>query len=313
MSEGAIRGDVLSRDELDALLATLADERHEKDAEARAGAMPSREVGRARGGPPAALGRALEQWAHEQARRLSSIHQTTIQFPLSRWEGMTLGDLAEAIPPSDIFAVVELSPPTSVAYLWLGRPLLFSMMTLAYGARGAKAAAPVARPYTRIEKRFYRHLCSELLASLDDAWSDLVPVRSRVVGVDGLDRLYEDAHDPVMVATFEVAGLSDFGRMRLALPPAPFEALAASTTRVAPTRRAELQEAVLDTKVALRVEAGAAELSLRELAGLAVGQVLPLQSERDGDFVVRVEGRPKFRGIRGSVGGRLAIQITERI
>ncbi len=310
MSEGAVRGDVLSRDELDALLATLADERSEKDGE-RAGA--GREGGRARASAPTALGRHLEHWAHEQARRLSSVHQTTVQFPLSRWETMSSGELAEAIPPSDLLTVVEFSPNNAVGYLWLGRPLLFSMMALSYGAPSVKAAAPVARPYTRIEKRYYRHFSSELLSTLDAAWQDLVELRSRVLTVDGLDRLYEDAHDPMLVATFEVEGLSDFGRMRLALPAGPFESLAGSPARVAPTRRCELEDAVLDTAVSLRVEAGGLDLTLRALAGLEVGQVLPLDTERDGEFVVRIEGRPKFRGLRGAVGNRLAIQITERL
>jgi flagellar motor switch protein FliM len=314
VSDGTLHGDVLSRDELDALLSTLADERHLQDAEVRAGVLATRDASsRGRAIPYPALSRAVDQWAAEQAHRLSSTYQTTIRFQLSRFESMTLNELAETIPPSDVLTVMEVSPPRSVAFLWLGRPLLFSLMALSYGARSAKAAAPVARPYTRIERRFYRHQSSELLASLDGAWSDLVPARSRVLSVDGLDRLYEDAHDSVLVATFEVHGLYEFGRMRLALPPAPFEALAGNTGRVEPARRAEVEEAVLDTMVALRVEAGVADLSLRELAGLKVGQVLPLESGREGSFVVQVEGRPKFRGLRGSVGGRLAIQITGRV
>lgn len=310
MSDGGLQGDVLSRDELDALLATLADERHAQD-EARSGHASPREGSRGRAYP--ALGRAVELWASEQARRLSSIYQTTIEFPLSRWEALTLGELAEVIPPSDVLSVLELSSPRGIGYLWLGRPLLFSLMALSYGAGSAKTAAPAGRPYTRIEKRFYRHQSSELLATLDGSWSDLVATETSVLTVEGLDRLYEDAHGTVMVATFEIRGLSEFGRMRLALPPGPFEALAGNATRAEPGNREELEDVVLGTEVSLRVEAGGADVSLRELAALEVGQVLPLQAERAGDFLVKVEGRPKFRGQRGSVGGRLAIQITERL
>ena len=51
MSDGGLQGDVLSRDELDALLATLADERDAKDEEARSGVLSRREA--AQPGEPA--------------------------------------------------------------------------------------------------------------------------------------------------------------------------------------------------------------------------------------------------------------------
>lgn len=317
MSDGALQGDVLSRDELDALLATLADEREADDADARSGVLSRRESaqpgGRPRGGLYPALARAVAQWATDQGRRLSSIYQTTIEFHLSQWEETTLGELAETIPPADMMAVLELGPPRGIGFLWLGRPLLFSLMTLSFGARTPKAAAPVARAYTRIERRFYRHQAESLVGSIDEAWADLVPARTRVLTVDGLERLYEDAHDRVLLATFEVRGLAEFGRLRLALPPAAFAPLAGNAGRVVPANQEEVTDAVLDTVVSLRVEAGGIDLSLSGLAALKVGEVLPIEAEREGSLIVHVEGRPKFRGQRGSVGGRLAIQITERI
>jgi flagellar motor switch protein FliM len=46
---------------------------------------------------------------------------------------------------------------------------------------------------------------------------------------------------------------------------------------------------------------------------LQAGSVVPIDAASDGSLLVRVAGRPKFRAIRGALGQRLAVQLTERI
>jgi len=318
VSEAGFHGDVLSREELDALLASLADARDLQEG-GEGGVLPGRRE--IRGGPADRarhtlypfLARAVAQWAEVQARSLSAVFQTTISLSLSRWEELTLGDLADTIPSADVVAMMETGPPRGLGFLWLGRPLFFSLLALSFGARTPKAAAPVARSYTGIERRFYRRVADEMVARLNDSWVELMEARSRVLSVEGPERLYEESHERVMLATVDVHGLADFGRLRLALPPAPFQPLAHTTARVEPSRRADVELAVREMPVSVRVEGGATELTLRDLSNLEVGRILPLDSETPGELLVRVEGRPKFRAVRGAVGSRLAVQVTDRV
>jgi len=41
--------------------------------------------------------------------------------------------------------------------------------------------------------------------------------------------------------------------------------------------------------------------------------VIPIESRRDGSVLAHVEGAARFRGMRGAVEGRLAVQILERL
>ena len=63
----------------------------------------------------------------------------------------------------------------------------------------------------------------------------------------------------------------------------------------------------------LRAEVGRAEITLGELGRLQPGDEIPLRAAAPEGYVVSIEGQPKFRAVRGSVGGRLAVQILERI
>ncbi len=316
MSEAGVHGDVLTRDELDALLASLADERDGGidvgSGERQLVLRDARRAGRGRQTLYPALARAVEQWTTDQGRSLSAIYQQTISFNLTGWEEASLGDLADAIPPTDVVGVMETSPPRGLGFVWIGRPLLFSLMALSFGGSAA-TAAPLARRYTGIERRFYRRVADEMVHGLDAAWGPLVEARSRLLSVDQPARLYEEGHEKVILASIDVKGLADFCRMRLALPPAPFHSLVASQVRVEPGRRDDVAAAVLEMPVQLRVEAGSTQLTLRELSALQVGQTIAIDTEEPGALLVRVEGRPKFHAVRGSVGSRLAVQVTDRV
>lgn len=316
MSE--LQSQVLTREELDALLSSLAEESREREAAERPSGPFRRDSKRpcARGGDTLpALGRVLEQWAVNQGRALSTIYQTPITCSLEGWESVTLGELAETVLPEDRIAVFEIGPPRSQGFLLPNRTLIFAQLCLAFGSRPAGARAPApTREYTRIEKRFLRHLAEQTLASLQTAWEDLVPARAQILAVDEPQRLLDEAHETVLLATFELGGLAEFARLRLALPVAPFQRLqAAPKARAATPQRNDLAPVVLDTAVQLRVEVGSAELRLSELGRLQVGSVIPITPADEEALIVRVEDRPKFRAIRGTVGRRLAVQLTDRV
>jgi flagellar motor switch protein FliM len=313
-----LQGQVLTREELDALLASLAEESREREAAERPSGPFRRDVKRSvgrSGSALPALGRVLEQWAVDRGRSLSTTYQTPITCVLASWESVTQGELAETVLPEDRIAVFELGPPRSHGFLLPSRALLFAQLCLAFGSRPAGARAPApTREYTRIEKRFLRFLCEQTLASLQDVWQDVVPARAQLVAVDEPQRLLDDAHETVLLASFELEGLAEFARLRLALPMAPFQRLQTAPKVVsAAPQRSDLAPAVLDTAVQLRVEVGSAELRLSELGRLQVGSVIPITPADDDALIVRVEGRPKFRAIRGTVGRRLAVQLTGRV
>jgi flagellar motor switch protein FliM len=242
------------------------------------------------------------------------VYQFRIEYRIVGWQEMPLGEAADRLVDSDRIVLFEVEPHADLGFVWLSRPLLFALLGLIFGARpGRPRCAIPERPYTRIEERVYQRLAQETLDRLGDCFEGLTDMRSRVLSFDAPARLRADAHDRVVVGTLDVQGLGDICRMRFGLPRAPFEALRAPIRAVQPGRRAALAHAVTEMPMKLRVELGSAEMSLSELAALREGSVIPVDAAVDGSLLVRIGGRPKFRAIRGTVGQKLAVQLTGRL
>jgi len=300
---------ILTREELDALLASL---------ELPAEPEPWRRVGvgslaaRSRA-VSIALMRAMDAFGEEESRRMSNLHQITLRLSLIGWREVERWELAEAMLPTDKAVLFSVGSGGAEGALVIGRPLLFHLLALHFGAHPqSRTLPPPARPYTRIETRFYQRFARDLLEDLEAAWSSVLPLHPRITGVVDKEVVAEKADERIFYASFDVRGFGEVCRLRVALPTSALADLERST-RDARSGNAPVEEAVRDMEVEVHAELGTVQLPLSRLARLQVGEVLPLQTSEDGDLVVRVGETPKFKAVHGSVGSRAAIKLTERV
>ncbi len=316
MSDAATPGDVLSREELDALLSSLAEER--ADLERRDGAgSPFRREKRARARKPAlpSLMRGIEWFAFQHGRTLSSTYQTRVVISVIGWEESSTHEFADVLLPTDRVVAFEMGEGGPQGFLLVARPLLFTWLELAFGAKALSARlAPPRRPYTRIEERFLRRVGAELLGVLERSLKELCPGPYRLTALEDAERLRDRAATPCLLASLDLSGLGDVCRLRFAFPLAPFKAHdAPHAVAASGAERSRVARNVLEMPVTMRAEVGSAELSLARLAGLRVGDVVTIDRSDAADLVLRIDGPAKFRAVRGAVGKRLAVQVTERI
>ncbi len=305
MSETEPRS-LLSREELQALLTELRSEAGER--------------GRPSEGDGPRLGRwarLLGEFAEDQSRALSTLHQRSIELELIEMEELDLREFAAMLLPTDLVAELELQPGDHRLYLLLGRSLVYAWLALAFGARADTPSLPVpARPYSRIEERFLRRAAGDLVRQLQTTWSFRSAVTIRVVDLLEPGSL-EPEPAPFAMASFDVTGLGDPCRLRILLPSGLYAVEKERESRDVVERRQHLasglERAVLEVAVRVRAEAGYADLPLRRVAGLQVGDLLPLEPSDPRGLVVRIEEEPKYVAERGSVGGRLAIQLIESL
>ncbi len=304
---------VLSREELSALLADLAD-RQQHEERARHGSRPF--AGGAGGKRPARLApllRSLEGFGDELARALSSLHQVPLEWRLLEWEELAPREFAETLHPTDLVFELELSPGAERAWLLIGRSLAYGWLSLAFGARPGRVRETLPeRPYTRIERRFLRRAAEEVLRQLDTHVGESWRLSLRLGALVEPEALAELRGGPRLAVSFAVRGLGELGRLRLLLPPEAFDA-ASEPASTSAAGTADVEAALLAMPVAVSVEAGEAELPLARLAALAPGDLIPLQPADPDGLLVRIGGEPRFRAQRGRVGTRLAVQITGRV
>ena len=303
MKSGA-QADILSREELDALLEEMPGLLAERAAAAEGGGSRESDL---------ELERANALFGFEYGRALSNRHERAIQFVLIGQREMELAELAELMLPTDLAGVFQIQPKGLSGSLLLSRPFFFEMLCTLFGAGpNLKPIRPPIREYTRIERRFYMRIVKEMLARLEEQWQAIAPVTLAFGGMQGRAVVAESEVRSAIVATFDVRGFSESCRVRLAVPSEAFRKAGQAPSRAA---KGSPQPGIslLEVPMRLRAQVWTVVLTVAEAGRLEVGQTIPLDVPTDGSLTVRIGEREKFRGIAGTRGSKRAVQLQERI
>ena len=296
---------VLSREELDALLAEMPQLLEAESEEAEVAWPRSVDL---------ELQRANALFATEQAQALSNRHQRVISIHLIGHRDVDLPELAEMMLPTDLAAGFRVMPKGFEGYLLLSRPFFFQLLSMSFGAGPTiKPTRPPVRDYSRIERRFYARAANEMVDRIGSAWSTIMPVALDMHGLVSRASVAEVEAAPVVLATFEVRGFGEACRIRLAIPAECFgkETASPDVSRIRSKRGPEVS--LEKVPIRLRAEVGEAKMNLGEIGRLRVGDLIPIETSTDGHLRIRVGERVKFKAIAGVQGARRAVQLTERV
>jgi len=152
---------------------------------------------------------------------------------------------------------------------------------------------------------------------IEAVWSSRTPVKIRIVDVLGPEFLPPSASKWAL-ASLDVEGLGDLCRLRMLIDSGLYaEDADVEDIQVDQSERIEvahgMERQVLEMPVRVRVEAGHAQVPLQQVAALRVGDVISLERSDSRGLLVRIEEEPKYVGVRGTVGARLAVQLVESL
>lgn len=297
-------GEILSRAELDALIAEMPGLLAERSAAGDGTGSRDADL---------ELERANEAFGDDYGRMLSNRHERSIHFSLIGQRAIELSELAELMLPTDVVGAFQILPRGLGGAVLLSRPFFFEMLCLLFGAGAEiKSSRPPTRDYTRIERRFYGRIVKEMLGRLEAQWKTVAPISLVWNGLLGRAAVGEGDSRPAVLATYDVKGFGQASRVRIAVPSEVF-ARAGATPVKAAKAGASTGVSVLDVPIRLRAQIGTAELPLAEAGRLKVGQSIVLDVPSDGSLTVCIGDRERFRGIAGTRGTRKAVQLQERI
>jgi flagellar motor switch protein FliM len=111
------------------------------------------------------------------------------------------------------------------------------------------------------------------------------------------------------------------GRITFCLPYSTIEPIRAKLYAGFQTERLEVDQSWLrritqqlqNVEVEVSAEFGTADINVRSLLGLQVGDIIRLEQDYDSPLVMRVEGVPKFTGFARVVRQKNAVEIVTRM
>lgn len=320
--------EILSQNEIDNLIASLVEENDRRPpGAARAPAAPQRRV-------RSYDFRRPDKFSKDQLRTLQMLHEnfarllttffsanfrTMVQMIIGSVDQMTYQEFIQSVSNPSVLSVFRLHPLQGTCVLDINPLVAFPMLDRLFGGPGATLGQP--RPLTEIETSVMQRVIGGSLAALSDAWRNIIEVEPQLEAVE-TNPLFVQAAAPgeiVVGIAIDVRVGEHVGVITLCLPFMTLEPIlaklsaqnwfAAGGRELKSEQGSELKERVGAARITVAARLGAVHLTVEEVLGLGVGDVLVLDQGVDDRVTVCVGNRPKFVGRPGTVRGKLAVAI----
>ncbi len=173
--------------------------------------------------------------------------------------------------------------------------------------------------FTRIERAIARRLLGRLVTAINHAWSAVAHIEAAVTDcVDSADDVRLGGDDSVIVVGYAAEAEDKRFRIDLAMSGDALNAVRDSLTMenilrasLGGTAKPDSQSGAIIESVSLEiaVELGSANVSVSDLAGLSVGDIIRLEQRVGDSILLRVQGEPMFYAYPGLWGPKMAVQI----
>lgn len=321
---------ILSQQEIDELIRDLA---AEQSGQAEA---PSPVVAVEAAGEVAPYDfRRPSKFSRDQLRSLERIHQqfgrllgimlgallrTDLAARVVSVQQLTYGEFIRSVPNPSLLGVFDFGQAGDRIVLELSLDLGFNIYERLAGGSGSAHVGH--REPTDIELQVLRR---QVLGIIGDAyrqaWGAFLPLAIELRDVE-INPTYINLvldQDVILWISLEAEMTETRDTLNLCLPYSALEPLLPKLSNEYLLRaqgkphsqdRERLHRLLRDTMVPVQAVLGTADLEIRELMELKVGDVLILDTGIHEEIKLYVANRPKFRGRAGRVGHRLAVRLT---
>lgn len=277
-----------------------------------------------------------ERFSKEQMRAVELVHEslaerlTTSLPPYLRTEFRPrvvhieqgrADDFLKDLPAGTLFHVLLLDPLPGRMVLVIGQDLTWLLLERLLGGTTPNRKKPGV--LTDIGQSLIKGMVEYMLNDIKAAWAKVVTLEPKLedstTNHHWVQMMMGNAR--VMLVSFEITLGDVTGTMGIYIPFSMLKPVAnvlnphvwiagLEERRTDDGVREKTVQGLQQIYVPLRVMLGSAELTCGELLALSPGDVIPLDTPINKYLEVNVGDRPHFEGQVGTIGQRLAIQIT---
>lgn len=314
--------EVLSQDEIDALLTTVDQEdvaassvSIESEVEVRPYDLTSQDRA-VRGRLP-----TLELLGEKFARQLRVDLQNLLKYPIEVGAGgvqiLDYGEYITTLYVPTSITIVKFQPLAGHGMVIIDAKLVSRMVDQFFGGDG-KNISVEGRDFTPTEKRVIARILEMIYRDLAQAWEDVLPVTLSTDSAEinpALVNLFQE-DDVMMVNTYHIELESGGGEIHITVPYGalePYKEVLDTSVRAEDFGKNDhwapaLESQLLDCRVPLRCSVAGAQLRLRDLMRLKAGDFIDV--EMPEQHLVYANEVPAFHAKLGESKGCLALEVT---
>ncbi|WP_068786045.1 flagellar motor switch protein FliM [Paenibacillus phocaensis] len=319
--------DVLSQNEIDALLAALssgemdAEELKKEETQKKIRSYDFKRAVRFSKDHIRSLTRIHENFARYLTTYFSAQLRTFVQINVVQVEQLPYDEFIRSIPKMTILNIFEAEPLEGRMVLEVHPNVAFAMLDRLLGGIGV--APSKIGSLTEIETIIMERIFSRAFESLQEAWRTIVDISPRMEALETNPQFMQivSPNETIALISLSTKIGDTTGMINLCIPHVVIEPVmpklsvhhwfvSQKKSRI-PEEVDALRNRVNRANLPIIAELGESQITVREFLGLSVGDVISLNKPVQEGLQIRIGDRLKYIGSPGTVKERVAVQIDE--
>jgi len=315
--------DLLSQDEIDALLHGVDDGLVQTEMAAEPGSVKSYDLTSqdriVRGRMPT-LEMINERFARYTRISMFNMLRRSADVAVGGVQVMKFGEYVHSLYVPTSLNLVKIKPLRGTALFILDAKLVFKLVDNFFGGDGRHAKIE-GREFTPTELRVVRMVLEQAFIDLKEAWQAIMEVNFEYINSEVNPAMANivGPSEAIVVSTFHIELDGGGGDLHVTMPYSMIEPVREMLDAGFQSDLDDqderwvkaLKEDVLDVAVPLSAVVARRQLLLRDILHMQPGDVIPV--ELPEHLVMRANGVPSFKVKLGSHKGNLALQVIEPI
>ncbi len=315
--------DLLSQDEIDALLHGVDDGDVETDDDASAEGVKSFDLATqdriVRGRMPT-LEMINERFARYMRISLFNLLRRSADVAAAGIQIMKFGEYIHTLYVPTSLNLVKMRPLRGTALYIMDAKLVFKLVDNFFGGEGRHAKIE-GREFTPTETRIVQMLLDQVFKDMKEAWSAVYKVDFEYLSSEVNPSMANivSPSEVVVVSTFQIELDGGGGEMDVAIPYSMVEPIRelldagvqSDVDEVDERWVNALQEDVKQVEVPVSATVARRRISLREVAQFEAGDIIPIDMPET--VTLKANEVPIYQGHLGTRDGNLAIRIVDRV
>ncbi|MGH8451742.1 flagellar motor switch protein FliM [Pseudomonas sp.] len=315
--------DLLSQDEIDALLHGVDDGLVQTEMSAEPGSVKSYDLTSqdriVRGRMPT-LEMINERFARYTRISMFNMLRRSADVAVGGVQVMKFGEYVHSLYVPTSLNLVKIKPLRGTALFILDAKLVFKLVDNFFGGDGRHAKIE-GREFTPTELRVVRMVLEQAFIDLKEAWQAIMEVNFEYINSEVNPAMANivGPSEAIVVSTFHIELDGGGGDLHVTMPYSMIEPVREMLDAGFQSDLDDqderwvkaLREDLLDVDVPLSATVARRQLRLRDILHMQPGDVIPV--ELPDELIMRANGVPSFKVKLGSHKGNLALQVVEPI
>jgi flagellar motor switch protein FliM len=236
---------------------------------------------------------------------------------------LKFGEFVNTLPIPSCMSILRFNELRGPALMVFESKLAYAIIDSYFGGTDRPFTKIEGKEFTQIELSFMRRVMDMAINDLEESWAPVHRIDAQYIRTEINPQFVGvvPPSDVIITTTFEVEFESASGTIMIVIPYSTIEPIKQKLSSSYQTDNEvvdtlwtrSMHEHIHELESTAIVQLGETEMTIGDLVTLQIGDIIPLNQEVSGELSIEIEGAKKLKCISGIYKGNRAVQITQRV